>query len=225
MLSCALHFSFNRLARFRKMIKQKIAGLLFSLCLTMIFNGLKSQDISSIIISGVEDKISLETYLSGIGGFRFFYSEKLLQDVYLFKTDNGKTLKQFFDQKLTQRGIAYIIYKEKNVVFVDQKRLDMNSRDKYAEGNGNGSYYPVVTVGDPMLAGKFKRATLSGYIRNGKTGEPLPGAVIHFPELDIGIVTNRSMNQPLYSIQRLMLFQGLGELGFIDHGRVPATAI
>jgi len=180
----------NRLARIVNMIRLKISAYFLILLFSLLCNGLKSQDINTTVISGVEDKISLEEYLSGLPDFKFFYQKDLLNDVFLYASDNGKTLNNYLDHAMTQRGIAYLVYKDKNIVFVERTRLNFNDQEKYADTDGSGNLYAVVNVGDPMLAGKFKRASLKGYVRNGKTGESLPGAVIHFPELDLGVVTD-----------------------------------
>ena len=156
----------------------------------MLFSSLKSQDINTTIISGVEGKILLEEYLEKIPDFRFFYPRDLLNDIFLYESDNGKTLKEYLDYAMSQRGIAYLVYRNRNIVFVERNRLNFGDQEKFADKDGSRNLYAVVNVGDPMLAGKYKRANLQGYIRNGKTGEALPGAVIHFPDLDLGVVTN-----------------------------------
>jgi hypothetical protein len=169
---------------------QKVGFLLFFLIFILLCIPIQSQELDSFVISDVQARMPLDLYLNELTEFRFFYSEQLLDNVFLYDTDNGKTLKNYFDQALQQRGITYLIYKKKNIVFIERNQLGFPDQSKYSSGNGNGNIYSVVTVGDPMLAGKYKKATLSGYVRNGKTGEVLPGAVIHFPELNIGVVTN-----------------------------------
>jgi len=173
------------------MIAQKISRVLVVVILFLFCTVLKSQDIDSIVISGISDRVSLDAYLKGLSGFRFFYSENLLNEVFLYDTDNGKNLKQYFDQTLMQKGIACLVYKNRNIVFVERNKLIFKGQEDLTEGNGDGSIYSVVSIGDPMLAGKYKKAMLNGYVRNGKTGEILPGAVIHVPNLNMGVITNQ----------------------------------
>lgn len=165
-----------------------------SFCIILLFllsgSRLKAQDVGTTVISGIKGRVLLEEYLSGLEEFRFFYREGLLDDVYLYDSDNGKTIKNYLEHALIQRGIACLVYRDKNIVLVERSRLQFNDQGKYNELNRGGDLYTIVNVGDPILAGKYKRATLQGYIRNGKTGEALPGAVIHFPDLDLGVVTN-----------------------------------
>ena len=44
----------------------------------------------------------------------------------------------------------------------------------------------IITVGDPLKYGQSSNAILSGRILNGKSGDPLPGAVIFVEKLNIG---------------------------------------
>ena len=147
------------------------------------------------MIAGITERMSLEAYINqhlSESGCSFYYSKDLLRDVYIYNTDNGKSLLQFLDQSLASKGIAYILYKEKNLVFVERRQLQLRDQAKYAERDGNGDFYNSVDIGDPLLAGKFRKAELNGYIRNGQTGEPLPGAAIYINDLDLGVVTDLS---------------------------------
>ncbi len=167
-----------------------ILGVLI-VCLSTLRS--EAQELSSLVIGGVEDKILLIDYLeencSGTG-CRFFYSEGLLDGVFLYSTDNGKLLTDHLKTLLAPRDIAFLIYKDVNLVFVERNQLYLRDQAQFAERDGNGGYGGTVDIGDPMLAGKYKRAKLSGYIRSGKTGEPLPGAVIYVGSIDQGVVTD-----------------------------------
>lgn len=152
-----------------------------------------AQVVKSIVIRGVENKVLLKDYLqdncSG-SGCRFFYSEGLLDEIYLYETDNGKELYKHLNGLIQPQGIAHILYKDANLVFIEKKQLYLRDQSNLAEQDANGSFYNSVDIGDPMLAGKYKQAKLSGYIRNGKSGEPLPGAVVYIAEIDQGVVTD-----------------------------------
>ena len=59
--------------------------------------------------------------------------------------------------------------------------------------NYSGSHAPdesFVLVGKPEESGKLKMATVSGKVTDGKTGEPIIGAVIQVNNLPQGVVTN-----------------------------------
>ncbi|MBN1596690.1 MAG: carboxypeptidase-like regulatory domain-containing protein [Bacteroidales bacterium] len=159
----------------------------------LLSGDLHAQDINSLRLSGIKEKVSAEQYISNIDkslGYRFFYADGLLSNVYFNESDSGKLLIDVLNEKLADKGITYLIYKETNIVFVKREQLDLRDRARYAQIDENGGYYSTVDIGDPMLAGKYKTATLKGFIRNGKTGEPLPGAVIYIEDADIGAVTD-----------------------------------
>jgi hypothetical protein len=169
-----------------------IRGLL-GLVSIFIYISLNAQDVSTMIISGVQGKTSLEAYLTNEcsgKGCRFYYSDKVLDNVFIYSTDNGKTLIDFLDRALPQKGISYIIYKEKNIIFVEKNRLNLLDQSNKSLMNEQGNYYFSVDIGDPMLAGKYKKAYLSGYIRSGKTGDPLPGARVFVAQQNQGVVTD-----------------------------------
>jgi hypothetical protein len=174
---------------------------LFWLALVFSVIDLNAQDVNSIIISGVNAKTLLESYLqqecSG-SGCRFFYSEKLLTDVFILPSDNDKSLTDFLDQVLISKGISYIVYKDRNLIFIEKNRLSLIDQARYAKVDEKGNYYYSVDIGDPMLAGKYKKAVLTGYIRSGKTGEPLPGARVYIARQDLGVVTDHN---GFYSIE------------------------
>lgn len=152
-----------------------------------------AQDVKSVIISKLEQRTSLEDYLSDLCASiecRVYYPEGLLDDIYIYETDNGKSFISFLDVALKQRGIAYIVYRNKNIIFLERNQLNVRDQSNIADADENGNYYNSVDIGDPLLAGKYRKAKLQGYIRNGKTGEPLPGAVIFLEKLDIGLVTD-----------------------------------
>jgi hypothetical protein len=154
-----------------------------------------AQDINTVFIKGIEERTSLEDYLSKQCenlGCRFYFSENLLDEIFLYKTDNGKLLTSFLNASLPQRGITYIVYRDKNIVFIERTQLDFRNQGSYADNEGKNGYYSSVEIGDPMLAGKYKKALLKGFVRNGKTGEPLPGAVVLLGGLNLGVITDIS---------------------------------
>jgi hypothetical protein len=167
-------------------------GLLW-LVLVLSVIKLGAQDIGALIIADVENKTSLEAYLRNEcagKGCRFFYSEKLLDNLFLYSSDNGKSLTDYLDQALPQKGITYIVYKGKNIIFIEKNRLNLLDQSNNPLTGEKGNYYFTVDIGDPMLAGKYKKALLTGYIRSGKTGIPLPSARVYSEQQGLGVVTD-----------------------------------
>ena len=177
------------------MIHRKLITFLIILILVNLAWQAAGQDVTRLYISGIGQRTSLEEYMERICTeyqCRFYYQEGLLDEIYIYPTDNGKEFLKFLDVTLAQHGITYIVYRNRNIVFVERSRLGLHNYGKIAETGDNGNIYASVDIGDPMLSGKFRKAELSGYIRNGKTGEPLPGAVIYLEDLDLGVVTDQA---------------------------------
>lgn len=167
-----------------------ISVLIFLLSIQISSN---AQEVESVIISGIENRLALKEYLENnveTDTIRIFYSDNILDGLFLYETDNGKSLLDVLDKSLAQSGLAYIVYKNTNLVIINRKQLQLRDQSNMSDIDGNGNYYAFVEIGDPVLAGKYKKARLSGYIRNGKTGESLPGAVIYNSNKDEGVVTN-----------------------------------
>jgi hypothetical protein len=177
------------------MIHRKLITFLIILILVNLAWQAAGQDVTRLYISGIGQRTSLEEYMERICTeyqCRFYYQEGLLDEIYIYPTDNGKEFLKFLDVTLAQHGITYIVYRNRNIVFVERSRLGLHNYGKIAETGDNGNIYASVDIGDPLLSGKFRKAELSGYIRNGKTGEPLPGAVIYLEDLDLGVVTDQA---------------------------------
>lgn len=161
--------------------------------ITIFLNSSSAQDLENIAVAGVENRISIKEYLDNTtlnDTVRIFYSENILDGIFIYETDNGKLLLDVLDKSLPQNGLAYIVYRKTNLVIIDKKQLQLRDQVNMTDLNSNGGYYAFVEIGDPMLSGKYKKARLSGYIRNGKNGEPLPGAVIYDRNQNVGVVTN-----------------------------------
>jgi hypothetical protein len=170
----------------------------FTTFITLLFviffiQSAKSQGLNSLVINNIKEDLPLKKYLdqlSSESGVRFFYDEKLLNDIQVKTTDNGRLLLDFLNQVLTAKGILYLVYKENNIILLDRNLLILKNQAGLAKKDESGNSYTQVDIGDPLLAGKFKRATLSGYIRSGKTGESLPGATVYVKDQEVGAATD-----------------------------------
>ncbi len=176
------------------MLYQKYSRIFIAIFLIAFpFKAGISQTISSYQINNVNEKTSLKAYLVRVESestLRFFYEDKLLDNISVDQSDNGKLLIDYLNQVLQANGITYLIYKNNNLVLFDRSQLIINNRAEHNAKDANGNNYSQVDIGDPTLAGKFKRAQLSGYIRSGKTGEPLPGASIYIKDQQVGAMTD-----------------------------------
>jgi uncharacterized protein YchJ len=194
---------------------RKLSYLLFTISIFFSFSPLlKCQEINSHVIYGVENDTLLKDYLHKISaetGLRFFYEENLLNDIYIKKGDNGKILSDYFNQVLNAKGVTYIAYRNKNIIFIDRGKLASNMQlaglDKKNHSNGYST-----DIGDPLLAGKYRTATIKGSIRSGKTGEVLPGAIIYLKDQGTSAVADMlgrfSIDAPVGKHEALISYVG-----------------
>jgi hypothetical protein len=171
--------------------------------------------MNSFIISGVENDILLKDYLHKISaetGLRFFYDENLLTDIYVKKVDNGKILSDYFNQALNAKGVAFITYKKKNIIFIDRSILASNNQLASLDKKNHNNGYEATDIGDPLLAGKYHTAIIKGSIKSGKTGEVLPGAVIYLKDLGTNTATDMlgrfSLEAPVGKHEALISYMG-----------------
>ncbi len=151
-----------------------------------------AQQVADLFITGVAQQTSLEDYLSRLQSTtpnRFFYTEGLLKEVYLDNGDNLKPLLKFLDEELVKYNLAYMVYRKKNLVFMQRSQLSMKDQITMS-GESPSEYNSILDIGSPQLAGKFKKAQLHGFVRNGKTGEALPGVLIQVEGTRANIITD-----------------------------------
>ena len=90
-----------------------------------------AQQVADLFITGVAQQTSLEDYLSRLQSTtpnRFFYTEGLLKEVYLDNGDNLKPLLKFLDEELVKYTLAYMVYRQKNLVFMQRSQLSMKDQ-------------------------------------------------------------------------------------------------
>jgi hypothetical protein len=133
---------------------------------------------------------------------RFFFKEEWLKNDTLRVTLNNNTIQEaieilFRDKPFTSKII------DKNVVIIPRADLAMLLGQIPNFSNGNGSDDKFTVIGSLSEAGKYKKASLTGQIIDGKTGEAVIGATIQPQNLPQGAVTNIQGNY------KLMLTPGL----------------
>jgi hypothetical protein len=176
------------------MLNRRASLSILTLLFAFFFNQPgKSQGINSLVIHDIHESVLLKAYLDQLSlesEIRFFYDDKLLDGIQINQSDNGKLFLDYLNQALVAKGIMYIVYKENNIILLDRSQLILKNQEGLTRKDESGNNYTQVDVGDPLLAGKYKRATLTGIIRSGKTGEPLPGATIYVKDQELGAATD-----------------------------------
>lgn len=113
---------------------------------------------------------------------RFFYKLDWIKSINVTAKFDNTPLTQVLNQCFIGKDLTFKFFQE-NSVFIFPKNADkQNEFGKEAS--------KVLVVGDPLNQGRYKKAKLSGRVFEGKTGEPLSGAVVYNPETKIGVATD-----------------------------------
>lgn len=104
---------------------------------------------------------------------RFFYKGNWINSINIVTATRGKSYKWIIDRAISGYGLTYIVFQDNIVVFVPEKFT--SNQDKPTEGMQGY----VKIIGNLMEKGKYKQNKVEGIVREGKTEEPIPGAVVY----------------------------------------------
>ena len=107
-----------------------------------------------------------------VAGVRFFYKDNWVNSITIPTATSGKEIKWVIDKAIAAYGLTYIIFQERNVIFIPQGLTVDN--DKLIEGMVGY----VKVIGNLLEKGRYKENKVEGIIREGKTETPIAGAVI-----------------------------------------------
>ena len=145
-------------------------------------------------INGAFNQVPLQEFFSKLEknyGIRFFYKEEWVKSKEVTATFNNLPLIQALNQTFTGKDLTFKFF-QANAVMVYPANADLH-------GSGIDIHdSQVLVIGDPLNLGRYQRARLRGRVLEGKTGEPLAGAVIYNPETKTGVATD---SKGRYSIE------------------------
>lgn len=107
-----------------------------------------------------------------VAGVRFFYKDNWVNSITIPTATSGKEIKWVIDKAIAAYGLTYIVFQERNVIFIPQGLTVDN--DKLIEGMVGY----VKVIGNLLEKGRYKENKVEGIIREGKTETPIAGAVI-----------------------------------------------
>ncbi len=141
------------------------------------FNLVFSQQ-SSLIGS---DYLPIDTLIHSYevkNGVRIFYQPEWFADKQLHVSVIDLPREKFFS-KLTEVGKCALISPDSSsfVLVLPDVMADLIAKNETNQ---------IVIVGNMQEYGKYKKATISGKITDGKNGDPLPGALIYIPQIKSG---------------------------------------
>lgn len=143
------------------------------------------QEIQELKISGTFSKTPLGEVFSSIEkqcGIRFFYKSAWISTMDFSGTFENQPLIQVINRVLLGKELNSKFF-QNNSVFIFPanavKNLDTGNEDSRS-----------LVVGDPINQGRYKHAKIQGRVFEGKTGDPLMGAVVYNPETKVGVATD-----------------------------------
>ena len=145
----------------------------------------QSSDIQEFKVSGSFTAIPMADLLDTLGRsvqIRFYFKDEWIKPHFFTGTFDNEPLVQVLNKIILGKNLSFKFF-QNNSVFLFPK-----SNDKPAEFGTAESKQLV--VGDPLNQGRYKRAKIRGRVVEGKTGDPLMGAVVYCPETKSGVSTD-----------------------------------
>lgn len=156
-----------------------IIGILF------LAQTVRSQEIQEIKISGSFAAVPMKEFFSSLEktyGIRFYYKKEWIDRKEVTCIFKNVPLIQALNKVFTGEELNFRIFQD-DLVAVYPGNTDAHSKFDNVESQ-------VLVVGDPINKGRYQRAKIRGCVHEGKTGEPLLGAVVYNPESKVGVVTD-----------------------------------
>lgn len=150
--------------------------LLLSLSVPRAF----AQDIRNIKISENYQNQPLEDFLKDLHlkyKLKVFYKPVWIAPYFITKKFDNTPLEQALNNVFFNHELSYDFFQDKGIVVF---RRIADTRSNYDE------FSQTLVIGNPINFGRYKNAKLSGRVLDGKTGEPLTGAVVFSNKLQKG---------------------------------------
>ena len=160
-------------------------AVFLSIAILLFTQSGRSQEIQEMKISGSFDKTPLSGFFNSLKktyGIRFFYKEEWIKSVEVTGKFKDVPLIQALNQIFRGKDLNFKFFQGNSVVIYP------GNADGRSETGTDKSQ--VLVIGDPLNQGRYQRAKLHGRVFDGKTGEPLAGAVVYIPETKVGVATN-----------------------------------
>ena len=172
-----------------------------------------SQEIQEMPISGSFTNTPLKEFFVSLEksyGIRIFYKEEWIKSIEVTGNFDHVPLTQVLNQAFIGKELNFKFFQDKSV-FIFPKNAEKSQESGIAASR-------TLVVGDPLNQGRFKKAKLRGRVLEGKTGEPLQGAVVFNPETKIGVATDSkgrySLDLPTGDIHLKISFMSFEEQYF-----------
>lgn len=158
------------------MIHYRLIKIMIRLSLIFLFIQIafcsQAQDISDVKISGRYGGLSATEFFRQVSdshGIRFFYKAEWVDTIKVHRDFDQTPLVQALNSIFQNRDITWRIFQDHSIILFP---IPDSDRQKYVDA------LQLLVIGNPLNEGRYKTAVLEGRIVDGKTGDPLPGAVI-----------------------------------------------
>jgi hypothetical protein len=167
--------------------------------------GLKAQD--EYVVTGDFSGLSFKEVVAKVESqlpVRFFYKEEWVKDLYVSDNAGCESLRCLLDNLLSGKSLYYYIDRSGNVVITANYAVKVSSaplsgEEKFmapteygeTERNQAGSGNTYIEVGNPAEKNMSGNVTLSGYVTNKDTRDPVAGVTVFVQKLSSGTVSNQ----------------------------------
>lgn len=145
----------------------------------------EDQDIRDIRVTGRFRGQPLQVLLDSLErskGIRFYYQPQWIDTLTVPRDFESTPLVQLLNTVLQRRGLTWKTFQEEGVMIFPVPEAD---RKRYIDE------LQLLVIGNPLNEGRYRSATLEGRLVDGKTGDPLPGAVLLETRTNQGTSTDR----------------------------------
>lgn len=170
---------------------------------------LHAQDNSLYKITGQYQSLPLKTFIAEVEQkypVRIFYEEKVIANIFITEEFNETPLEECLESILNKESVQlYVLGDNQFVIYTglpleklflakeQEKKKEEAARlaEKISLERLKQLQYQIFYIGIPGRAAR-KTATISGYIRNYDTGDPIPGANVYIVEAQRGVVSDKN---------------------------------
>jgi len=181
---------------------------LFVLCLLIWlppFSGLSAQE--KIVVDFNYSGLSFEQFVYEVereDSVRFFFKDEWVEDIVLGDYGQPVLLNVLLDSLTRNDSVHYYIDDRKNVFITGDLAVKVHEGpadeeenyiepedDNFIQEQTGEEAVMFFNVGNPSLGKLPGKVTVSGYIKNNQTGEPVSGATVYIEKLSAGTMSNQ----------------------------------
>jgi len=147
-----------------------------------------SQSVGEIKISGDFRNVPMIPFFKTLEkqyGIKSFYKDDWLERYTVNTSCKETPLIKVLNGIFTDHELNYEFFQDYALIIFPR------SADTRIKPEGTEQ---ILIIGDPINAGRYKTGTISGKILDGKTGDPLPGAVVYNTKLAKGATSDKEGN-------------------------------